>query len=61
MEVKVAVLLVLALFAFAAYSTTALSLSAPKIYGASDRFIKYDDPPAQPFGDPLDDGGDIPH
>lgn len=60
MRAKVAILLVLALFAFALNSTAALSLSAPKIYGASASPIEYNDPPAQPCGDPVDDG-QIPH
>jgi hypothetical protein len=61
LKAKVAVLLVLALFAFALHSTTAFSLLAPKIYGVSDGSTEYNDPPTQPCGDPIDDESHVPH
>lgn len=60
LKVNVAILLALALFAFAVSTLVTLSLSSPKLYNFSNRFISDDDPPSQPEGDPVV-GGDFPH
>jgi len=59
LKVKAAILLALALLAFAVPTFAALSLSSPKLYNVSNNFIEDDDPPAQPEGDPVKGG--FPH
>lgn len=60
MKLKAAILLALALFAFAVPAFAALDLSSPKLYNVSSDFIEDNDPPSQPEGDPVEGGG-FPH
>lgn len=61
MNAKVAVLLVLTLFAFALPLTTTFNWFMPRVYGITHSVTEYDDQPPQPLGDPIDDGGKVPH
>jgi len=60
LKMKAAILLVLALFAFAMPAFAALNSSSPKLHNVSHCFIEDDDPPSQPEGDPVEGGG-FPH
>ena len=59
MKLKVAILLALALSAFATPMLATLSMSPSKLYSVSSSFVN-DDPPSQPEGDPVEGGG-FPH
>lgn len=61
MNAKVAVLLVLTLFAFGLPLTTTFNLKTPRVFGITSSVTEYDDQPSQPLGDPVDGGGPAPH
>ncbi len=60
LKLKVAILLVLALSAFAIPTLATLNTSPSKLYNVSNSFVNDEDAPSQPQGDPVPGGG-FPH
>jgi len=61
LNAKVAVLLVLTLFAFALPLTTTFNLLTPRLYAITHGVTECHDQPQQPTGDPIDGDVPIPH
>jgi len=61
LKLKATILLVLALFAFAASAVATLILPAPQLRVLSFNLTDDSEPPEQPLGDPVEGNGDPPH
>jgi len=61
MNMKVAILLALALCAVATSTLSAVNLSMPELSDVSRSLTGTVKSPVQPLGDPVDNDGDVPH
>jgi len=61
LKISAAILIVLAVFAFAASTLATLNLPMPKLCDVSLSAAYDGASPVQPLGDPVDGDGDFPH